>query len=133
MEQNELQKRYMEYQMIDQNIKQLKEQMELADQQLIEIMAAIQSLDEFSSIKEGSEILVPVNNGIFAKAKLQKEDNLLVNVGGATIVNKSIEDTKKLIEKQKEEMEKIRKSISENINKLVEKASVIEKDLSKLM
>lgn len=130
MEKEELQKKYLEYQLLDQRIKQLQQQMQTAEQQLIEIMATLQSLDEFALLDEGSEILVPVNNGIFTKARLKKENNLLVNVGASVVVDKSIEDTKKLIEKQEQEMEKIRDQIAENINMLVEKATVLEKELS---
>ena len=133
MEQQELQQKYMEYQMLDQNIKQLQQQMETADQQLMGILATLQSIDEFSSLKDGSEMLIPVNNGIFAKAKLTKEDSLLVNVGASVVVDKSIEDTKELIEKQKGEMESIRGKITENINKLVDRATVLEKELTQLM
>lgn len=130
MEKEELQKKYLEYQLLDQRIKQLQQQMQTAEQQLIEIMATLQSLDEFALLDEGSEILVPVNNGIFTKARLKKENKLLVNVGASVVVDKSIEDTKKLIEKQEQEMEKIRDQIAENINMLVEKATVLEKELS---
>lgn len=130
MGKEELQKKYLEYQLIDQRIKQLQQQMQTAEQQLIEIMATLQSLDEFALLDEGSEILVPVNNGIFTKARLKKENKLLVNVGASVVVDKSIEDTKKLIEKQEQDMEKIRDQIAENINMLVEKATVLEKELS---
>lgn len=130
MGKEELQKKYLEYQLIDQRIKQMQQQMQTAEQQLIEIMATLQSLDEFALLDEGSEILVPVNNGIFTKARLKKENKLLVNVGASVVVDKSIEDTKKLIEKQEQDMEKIRDQIAENINMLVEKATVLEKELS---
>ena len=133
MEQQELQQKYMEYQMIDQNIKQLQQQLETADQQIIAIMATVQSLDEYKTLKDGSEILVPLNNGIFTKATLKKEDSLLINVGSSVIVDKSVEDTKKLIEKQKGEMEKIKEQISGNINKLIERATSLEKELGQIM
>lgn len=123
----------MKYQVLDQNIKQLQQQLETADQQIIAIMATIQSLDEYKTVKDGTEILVPLNNGIFTKATLKKEDSVLINVGSSVIVEKSIEDTKKLIEKQKEEIISIKEKMSINMNKLLEKASALEKELSQIM
>ena len=133
MEQQEIQQKYMKYQVLDQNIKQLQQQLETADQQIIAIMATIQSLDEYKTVKDGTEILVPLNNGIFTKATLKKEDSVLINVGSSVIVEKSIEDTKKLIEKQKEEIISIKEKMSINMNKLLEKASALEKELSQIM
>ena len=133
MDEKEIQKKYMEYQVIGERIKQLQEQMQTAEQQLIEIMATLQSLDEFSTLKENDEILVPVNNGIFVKANLKKENKLLVNVGSSVVVDKSIDDTKKLIEKQKDEMEGIRGKIALNLNKLIENAQSLEKELNEII
>ncbi|MCK5282626.1 MAG: prefoldin subunit alpha [Nanoarchaeota archaeon] len=130
MDQKEIQQKYLEYQMLDQKIKQIQQQAQLVDQQLIEIMATLQSIDDYDSVKDEPEILVPINNGIFAKATLKKEDKLLVNVGASVIVDKSIKETKELIEKQKKEMEEIKVKITENMDKLVVQASLIEQQIS---
>jgi len=127
----EMQQKYMEYQMLDQRIKQMQEQMEVIENQKMEALATLQSMDDFSNLKEGDEILVPINNGIFAKAKFIKEDKVRVNVGGQLVVDKSIEETKKLIEKQSDELNKISDKIVESINILAERAGMIEKELSK--
>ncbi|MFH1682790.1 MAG: prefoldin subunit alpha [Candidatus Woesearchaeota archaeon] len=125
-----IQQKYMEYQFIGEKIKQLQQQVQTIDEQTVEIMATIQSIDDFSSLKDKSSILVPINNGIFAKATLNKEDKLLVNVGAQIVVSKSLEETKGLIEKQKLELEKLKVNVAVNIQKLAERASILEKDLS---
>jgi len=130
MDEKEMKKKYMEYQMLDQQIKQLQEQMQLVEQQSVEVMAAVQSIEEFSNLKDGSEMLVPLNNGIFAKARLVKEDKLRVNVGAGVVVDKSITETKKLIEKQSEEMEKVRVAVAQNVDQMVQRAAEIEKEMS---
>ncbi|MBD3164612.1 prefoldin subunit alpha [Candidatus Woesearchaeota archaeon] len=130
MKQEELQKKYMEYQMISQKIQQLQQQLQSSEQQMADIMATLQSLDEYKELNEGDEILFPLNNGIFGKAALKKSDNLLVNVGTGTVVNKPIDATKELIEKQKEEMEHIRSQIDEKIKELANRASGLEEELS---
>ena len=63
------------------------------------------------------------------KARLKKEGKLLVNVGSSVIVDKSIEETRNLIDKQRSEIEEIRDKIEENLTILSVKASMLEKEL----
>ncbi len=125
----EAQQKLMEYQMLDRRIKQLQQQLEIADTQLVEIMATMQSLDEFSELKNDAEILFPLNNGIFAKAMLEKSEKLLVNVGSSVVVDKNIADTKKIIEKHRDEINEVRQHIAEAIDQMVKQAASLEKEL----
>ncbi|MBR9699178.1 prefoldin subunit alpha [Candidatus Woesearchaeota archaeon] len=129
MDQEAMQKKFMEYQMLDQRVKQFHEQIQMADQQMVEIAATIASLEEFSALEEGTEILVPINNGIFAKASLKKEDKLRVNVGSSIVVDKTFDQAKELIENQKKEIEKVRTQLTANIEVLMKRASELEKEL----
>jgi prefoldin alpha subunit len=130
MDEQELQKKYMEYNMIDQKVKQLQEQLQMIEQQLSEIIDTLQSLDELKNLEGDKEILIPVNKGIFIKGILKKEDKLYVNVGSSTVVDKNYDDTKGLIEKQKEELDEIRMKILETVKKLANRAEILEKDLN---
>ena len=133
MDEKEMQKKYMEYNLLDQKIKELQEKMEIVEQQLGEINNGLQTLEEFSNITDNKEILVPINNGIFAKATIKKEDKVLVNIGSSVVVDKTITETKALIEKQHEELAKIKQKITENITKLVNRAGTLEKELNEIM
>ena len=126
-----MQKKYQEYQMLDQRIKQMQEQLQLVDQQTMEAMATLQSMEEFSKLEDKSELLIPISNGIFAKASLKKEEKLRVNIGAAVVVDKTIPQTKKLIEQQTEQIAELRDKIIENMNQLVAQAANIEKSLTK--
>lgn len=90
-------------------------------------------MDEIKKVKQGSEILVPLSSGIFAKASLKDNDGLLVNVGANTIVKKSVSDTKKLIEKQSSEVRKLQEQMLEQLQKAAAAAESSEKELQKLV
>jgi len=122
-------KKVMEYQILSEKIKQLQTQFEAVEQQLEEITSIIQSFDEFAQLKDKTEILVPINNGIFAKAHLIKEDHLLVNVGANVIVDKPIPDAKKLIQNQQEELTGLRTKIISTLEIMTSRASQIENEL----
>ncbi len=126
-----MQELYMEFQMLDQHIKQLQKQLEMITHQLIDLNVTSNSLDEFNKIEEGKEIFVPLSSGIFAKASIRDTSELLVNVGANVAVRKDVASTKRLIQNQIEEIKKIQKQMAEELDRLVEHAAQLEMQLQK--
>jgi len=124
---------YMQLQMIQENAKQIYKQLQVAEGQLMELVMTSQSLDDFRQIKEKTEIFVPLNSGIFAKAELKKADELLVNVGANVVVKKDISSTKKLVERQVEQLRDIRERMVSDLKKLTMQGGMIEEELQKLV
>ncbi|MBI2659140.1 prefoldin subunit alpha [Candidatus Woesearchaeota archaeon] len=131
MEQKEkkVQEMYMEFKMLDNYIKQLQSQLEMVTHQLIELNSTNSSLNEFAKLDAGKEIFVPLSSGIFAKASIKDTSKLLVNVGANVAVKKDIESTKKLIEKQMEEIKKIQKQMANDLEKMTHHAAQLEMKL----
>ncbi|MBS3136518.1 prefoldin subunit alpha [Candidatus Woesearchaeota archaeon] len=133
MEQKEIEKRVLEYQMLEQRMRDMQEQLMAADQQLIDMVSTARSIEEIASIDDKKDMLVPITNGIFTTASLRKSDTLLVNIGSSVVVEMSMDETKKLIEKQREELKMLRTNISENLKKFMKRASEIEKELKDII
>ncbi|RMF55914.1 prefoldin subunit alpha [Candidatus Woesearchaeota archaeon] len=129
----ELQEKFAQFQMVEQQLKQTQEQLQALDNNILEIKALQDSLDEIPNIKPGTEILVPISNGIFIKAELKENKSLKLNVGSGTVVEKSVDDAKKLIEKQFNDANKVREGLLENMQHLAAQAKALEEDLSKLV
>ena len=127
-----LQELYIEFSTLDHNIKQMHKQMQVLEAQLAELIMGMQSMDELKKVKAGTEILVPISSGVYAKAELKDNENLIVNVGAQITVKKDIIDTKKIIEKQIEEMKKLQKQTVEELQHLATQAALIEKEMNKL-
>ena len=127
------QEMYMEYQALDQRIKQLQKQLELITQQIMEATSTSQSIEEFRNAKAGSEIFVPLTSGIFAKATLKGTSELLVNVGAGTVVAKDISSAKKLIVSQIDEMQKVQKRMADELEKMMGHAGQLEMQLQKMV
>ncbi|UCH12318.1 MAG: prefoldin subunit alpha [Candidatus Omnitrophota bacterium] len=132
-QQKELQQKYMHLQLMQQQIKQLQQQIQQFEQQIAELDSLSQSLDDLKKVKPGSDTLVPISSGIFAKATLKDNEELLVNVGANTVVKKSVSDTKKLIEKQSSEVRKLQEQLLEQLQKAAVAAESTEKELQKLV
>ena len=124
---------YMEYQMLEQHIKQLQKQIEAVTQQLMELTVTHNSLEEFKKIDAGKEILVPLSSGIFAKANVKDTSELLVNVGANVAVSKDIASTKKLIQSQIDEIKKIHKQMIEEFERMTNHAAQLEQKLQTIV
>ena len=127
------QEMYMEFQVLDQHIKQLQKQLEMVTHQLIELTVTSNSLDEFNNIKNEKEVFVPLSSGIFAKASIKDTSQLLVNVGANVVVKKDVAETKKLISNQIEEIKKVQKNMIDELDKMTEHAAQLEKQLQNLV
>lgn len=129
-DQSELQQKYLEFQMLDQQLKQTQKQMQLLEEQLVEIIYTQQSLEELKNVQKDTEILVPVSSGIFTKARLEEPGELVVNVGASTAVTKSINSTKEMLGRQIDEVQKLREQLVGILQKIEAQMEILEKQLS---
>ena len=127
------QEMYMEFQALDQRIKQIQKQLEMLTNQIMDMTGTSNSLEEFDKIKKDKEIFVPLSSGIFAKATLKDNSEVLVNVGANTVVTKNIPSAKKLINNQIEEMKILHRRMVEDLEKMAERAGNLEMQLQKLV
>lgn len=127
-----LQELYLKLQLLHEQIKEIEKQIQLFNNQVAELTLTMQSLDDFKKIKEGAEILVPINQGMYAKAELKNSTELLVNVGANVSVKKNIEDTKKLITNQIEEIKKLQQQMVLNLQNITSQANLIEGEINKI-
>jgi len=128
-----LKEKYTELRIIDQNIRQIQQRMQDLENQILEIMYVQQSLDDLKDVEVGKEILVPVSSGIFAKATLKENNELLVNVGANTVVKKDVNSVKKMLEENINEIKKLETRFLQDLQKLSMRAAEIEKEMNSLI
>jgi len=126
-----MQEIYLEMQMIDQQLKQLQEQAQSFENQVLSVKEVVQNLDDFLKMKPGSKIFVPLQNGIFIEAQLGESKKVKINVGSNTVVEKSIQEAKEMMEKQLNAIEMYRLETSSQIEQLTRKLQELEKEAQK--
>jgi len=131
--QENLQEKYMQFQALQEQMKQINEHLEKVGERINDISGIIENVDEISKIKEDNEILVPISNGIFIKAKTEGSDKFLVNVGSKTVVEKNKEEVKKLLEKQKVELAELQNKMMVDLNTAETEAVGLQEELQKIM
>jgi len=102
--------------MFEQQIQQMQQQIQVVDEGILEITSLSSGLDELKG-KINKEVLAPMGRGIFVKTKLISED-LIVDVGGKNLVNKSIPETKEIIEEQIKKLEKVKKDLEKSLEEI---------------
>lgn len=121
-----VQQAYVELQTLSQNIKQTQEQIQQISMQIEELGSTQQALEDLPESKLDSELLVPLSAGIFVKAGLKANDKIVLNVGAGTAVEKSIEETKELVDKQKMELATVRDQLAQQVQMLNARAHAIQ-------
>lgn len=127
--QNTLQEKYMEYQMIEQQVKQVEEQRQTLEKQIEDLNGIKEAIVNIEKTKVGSELFVPISAGIFIKAEMKQNNELLVNVGDNVVVPKSIKDAIELVEKQEEEVINYKETMENNHRLLILHQQQLEAEL----
>lgn len=124
-----LQERYVEFQIMEQQMKHIENQVDALSGQIQELMITTQGIEDLEKVKPGTEILVPLAGGIFLKAELKDSSSLLLNVGSNTVVTKSAPDAKEFINKQLDEIKGAHQQLIVELQKLAMKSSVVEREI----
>lgn len=106
------------FSMFEQQIRELQQQIEAIERGIVDLNSLNFGLDELTG-STGKEIFAAVGKGIFLKAKVISE-KLNVDVGNGNFVQKSIPETKQLIEEQIKKLEGIRKELEHNLEEIGE-------------
>lgn len=125
----QMQRRYMELQLLSHQIKEMQKQVQTIDGQLMDLEATNNTLDELSKTKEKSEMFVPVSSGVFAMAELKGSKELLVNVGAGVAVKKPISDVREMIDEQLVELGNYRQQALAQLESQIVNAKKLEKEL----
>jgi prefoldin alpha subunit len=126
---NDSQKKYLELQIIIQQINQIQEQISNLNNQVVELNELKKGINLIKDVKNNTESFVPVGFNIFAKAKLENANELLVNVGSNIFVMKNIEETIFLINSQIEQIEIIIKEIDNKLYRLEHAGELIQSEI----
>ena len=118
MEQEKQREMIYRLSMFEQQIHALQEQLGAVENGINDLGSLNLGLDELRG-SIGKEILAPLGRGIFVKATVSSED-LRVDIGGKTLVKKSIPETKEIIEEQVKKLAGVKKELGENLEKIDE-------------
>jgi prefoldin alpha subunit len=100
----QIQQKYMQFQMIQQQLEEVNQHLGMLNEQSSELDISIEAVKQIAKTKLDNEFLASVANGIFIKGELKDNEKLIVNVGMNTTVEKTIPEVVVLLEEQKKEI-----------------------------
>ncbi len=131
MNKEELTKKYIEFQALNQQIQQSQQQLALLSQQIEELKELIKNLKELSAVKENSDMYTNLGIGVYIKSKTKDVKSLLVNVGAGVYVNKTPEETIKIVTRQVVELDKFCVGLDKQVQESIRRAEDLKEEVSK--
>ncbi|MFP4111515.1 MAG: prefoldin subunit alpha [Candidatus Woesearchaeota archaeon] len=128
----ELHQKYTEMQYMEEHFQKLQKYYKDYETKLSDIAAIKESIDDLKKQNKNSEILVPVANGIFVKAKLSENKSFLVNVGSDVVVEKDSESAKTLLDEQAKEINTYKDNIYQQMMNISEQIRLTESEIKRL-
>lgn len=125
----ELKARYHELEHLEKHMSTLSNQLNNLEDKGVELESIKKAIEEVDHVSEGKEILVPISNGIFMRAKIDNTSKLLINVGANTVVEKDLKSSVELVEKQQKELEKFKMNLITQMQTIDEHTYKVEAEI----
>ena len=100
----EVQQKYTQFRLIQEQLEQLSQQAEMLNQQNAELEISKNALVELEKTKLDTEVLAQIANGVFVRTKLEDNQKVIINIGANTTAERSVPEVIALLEEQKKEM-----------------------------
>ena len=131
-EEIKLREKYMELQMFEQSLNHLQQKKQTLEHQMNEFEALKESLKDIKNSKKDSPMYSPLGSGVFIKSEIKDTDNVMVNVGSNVVIERTIEDSKGLVEEQIKELDNMIKQLVKEIKEGMTKSNKLGSELSEL-
>ena len=122
-----------EYELSRSQLELYQQNLELIDGRLSELRMIDNALDEIKDTNKNNEMLVPIGGDTFIKASIIDPENVIVGVGASVAVKKTIGDAKEDIEDKIAELEKVRADHTSNLEKLISKLRELEPSVQSIV
>ena len=122
----DIQKLSTQFQQLQYQADALSQQLNMVSNSMAESEKAINTIAGFEGVEDGHEVLIPIGMGTNIMAKLSKPDTVIMEIGAGISMEKNLDDAKKSLEIQKEELTKFHQTTQNNLNQITTKMHEIE-------
>ena len=130
MTEEQLQKKYFEFQMLMQQLQQMEQQINQVKQNVVELISLSSNLKQMKEVSNESDMYVPMGSGIFLKAKTLGSDKVVMNVGSGVCVTKSVDDAVSMVNKQVEELKGFVKTLEAQMEQGAQALQGLQQEMS---
>jgi len=128
----ELQQKLVVYQLMQKHLEELREQALMLERKFVELETAKQTLSDLEKTKKGNELFFPLGAGIYAKANVHDNKDLMMDLGAGIVARKSPASAKKILEEREKEIEDSGKGLQDEMTTTAAKLNEIANELQKM-
>ena len=110
----------------------LQQQISMVSLSAQDCQRAITTIEELEKEKAGAQTMVPIGSGSFVYAKLDMIDKVVVNVGAGISIEKSVPEAKEILQRRKNELDKILEKMNTTLGQLAQGMQAIEAQVAAL-
>src|SRR3989338_9302754 len=128
----ELQEKYLELQVLKQQISNYVEQKQAVDEKIAELNASIAALKALPNVKKGEEMWSSLGSGTFVRSDIKDVEKVLVAIGAGIVTKETLPKAIEILESRAKELNNISEEIVKQANSLVERINELEPQFEKL-
>lgn len=129
---DELERKMVELQLLREQLEQYERHAVALMESGGELQVTRNAIEELGKLKNGSEVMLPLGNGVYVNAKLTDTKKLMTGVGSNVFLDKTVKETLKLIEGRIEKVEAGTNEISMQMQMLSSAIQRLNQDIEKL-
>jgi prefoldin alpha subunit len=127
----DLQKKVMEFQILDSNLKMLQERAEFFNQKLEEVHRAKEAVKDLEKTKPG-KALIPLGSGTFAFGNIENCEDLIVGIGSGIAIRSTRANALENLDKRAKEIEGDLNEIIKQITIFVSQIEKTQRDIEEM-
>jgi|YelNatPaOPRAMG01_1025707.scaffolds.fasta_scaffold10430_8 prefoldin alpha subunit len=118
MSEEELRKAITELRSFESLMEELRSRYQIIIASINDLQVSKSALEDISKAGEGVELFIDIGGGVYGKAVLKDTNRFLVNAGSGILIERSLEDAFKLVERRLNDLNNARSSVESQISTL---------------
>jgi len=128
----ELQTKYIQLQMLKQQISAFIDEKNLIDEKASELASAVNALKSLKDIKSSQDIWSSLGGSVFVSSSIKEIDKVLVGIGAGVVLKKQRAEAIAILQSRLDELIRLDKSIVSEIKNFSEHMELLESEVQKL-
>jgi prefoldin alpha subunit len=128
---DDFQKKVIQFQMMESNLKALQDRANLLSERVQEIEVTKNSIEDLKNVKPGSA-LIPIGSSTFVHGRIENSDEVIIGIGGGIAVKKKRDDALRTLDEALKEMDKNLDEAKGQITNLAFEMEKLQEELERL-
>ena len=128
----ELQTKYIQLQLMKQQVSAFVEEKNLIDEKMSELVSAVNALNKLKDVEKGGEMWSPVGGSVFVRSDIKDVEQVLVSVGAGVALKKQRAEAIDILQSRLEELAKLDRNIVAELKKFSGHIESLESDVQQL-